>query len=78
MFELPQGEGIVEGVDDEHPIHLPDGITKDEFATLIRALCASGSVLYAFPPSLILVADQRNSIGRIIPDCSPKMTGCAA
>jgi len=78
MFELPQGEGIVEGVDDEHPIHLPDGITKDEFATLVRALCASGSVLYVLLPSLILVADQRNSVGKITPDCSLKMTGCAA
>jgi len=41
MFKLPQGDGVVEGKDDDHPIRLPDTIVKAEFETLIKAIYSS-------------------------------------
>ena len=76
LFQLPQGDGVVEGRDDEHPIHLPGDVTKDEFEILIRAVCSSA--LYAHwhiittKPHLIVIG---LAVARIL-DSSAKMIGC--
>jgi len=57
LFLLPQPDGVIEGKDDDHPIHLPGGVTKDEFEILIRAVCSS--TLYVLYASALFTCDDR-------------------
>lgn len=53
LFQLPQPHGAEEGKDDEHPILLPGGVTKDEFEILIEAVCLSTLYDSLYPPALL-------------------------
>ncbi|KZT27464.1 hypothetical protein NEOLEDRAFT_1240395 [Neolentinus lepideus HHB14362 ss-1] len=58
MFDLPQGEGPIEGTSDDHPILLA-GDTVDEFRNFLWAM-------YALPLELMVVHTAHANLGKLM------------